>query len=711
MPHPPRYITLDEFRAAIDKYEHDDYLTEHGDSPYSELLIASMVEVPYYSHTHFRQYANILKEYAATKGVDADYVASRIDRMYQDSVLQGDNTNFICNYIQAVLTDERTSAQMSVLPLLCGAGKSTAISLYIRRVLEDADHQGILIVTDRTDRMDEYIHPDAERDPELRQFLDDHHKQIVILKKSKELSEQIAKAATVPVVIMTTQRYFSMEKAEIKGLLRWGDNKHRPLILFDESPVLTKHIRVTRSLLNEIASMISDGIPYKEDELTEKQFCISHWEQIRAALQLAICRHEALQPHSEYISPYKFDRQELSAEDKRFLRFIREHKTHLRVGQESDEEADDKKKVTDYAAIIEGIFRLMTEQCYCYTGRGGNWYANSISAVVDNRDKITGLDAKVIILDGTGEINLDYNWQSDDIRSGRKYSRCMDNLTIHFVNTPGISRDAMNNEYHASHVIEAAAKYIRETHAETPIAVFTYKPAIKAAAKVFDSVEYFGNIKGKNTFRNYRCTAQIGLQRYSAEFYHAQTLYHHPELLTVIPAATADELFAWYESIKHSDAYQDIMDAFMLVDLEQNLFRSKIRMPDCIEPIDYYVFCSIDSYQSLIEKVRQRFGNGDRGAKIDVVSNVRIMKERIERERPLEDQGMEAQLRAWIEALPSETMFTTRKQTGKGKTARFICKETGYSNKQIENLRKRSRSFDADMTDMETEWAGYYIRR
>ncbi|MBQ7866118.1 MAG: hypothetical protein IJ350_07075 [Clostridia bacterium] len=108
--------------------------------------------------------------------------------------------------------------------------------------------------------MDEYVSPVPERDPELYDYLQAQNDRIAILKMGANLPALFSKAKRSPVVILTTQRYFSMDKEDIKDILTWGQGKHRSLILFDESPIMTDRISITRQLLNEIATMLSERI-------------------------------------------------------------------------------------------------------------------------------------------------------------------------------------------------------------------------------------------------------------------------------------------------------------------------------------------------------------------------------------------------------------------------------------------------------------------
>ena len=66
MPH-HRFKTLDEFRAIIEPFEHDDYYPANHRLPFVELLAASAIEVPYFNYAQFHKYAAILMECARPK--------------------------------------------------------------------------------------------------------------------------------------------------------------------------------------------------------------------------------------------------------------------------------------------------------------------------------------------------------------------------------------------------------------------------------------------------------------------------------------------------------------------------------------------------------------------------------------------------------------------------------------------------------------------
>ena len=79
----------------------------------------------------------------------------------------------IADLILEVAADEAHKDEISLLPLMCGTGKSTAISEIIGRTIRLADKtgNGVLVVTDRVNRLHDYLSP---RDQKLRNYLKDN---------------------------------------------------------------------------------------------------------------------------------------------------------------------------------------------------------------------------------------------------------------------------------------------------------------------------------------------------------------------------------------------------------------------------------------------------------------------------------------------------------------------------------------------------------
>jgi len=155
-----RFMTLKEFKEGLKRFSAENYTnppTNH--SPMGYLVAQSFFDAPRFNCARYWQYAKLLLKDAAAKGCDTSALKQQIDQYFEERIRDPQNPNFILNFINEVAQDESTADKVSVLPLVCGAGKSTAISYLIRQVIEQNDDNGILIVTDSKERMAEYTNP------------------------------------------------------------------------------------------------------------------------------------------------------------------------------------------------------------------------------------------------------------------------------------------------------------------------------------------------------------------------------------------------------------------------------------------------------------------------------------------------------------------------------------------------------------------------
>lgn len=139
----------------------------------------------------------------------------------------------VLELINKCAADEEHKDKVTVLPLMCGTGKSTAITYKIRECIES--NTGILIVTDRTGRLKKYLEPDPRFDIDLYDYFnrDETKKKISMLVSGENLQKELGRMSSCPVLLMTTQRYFSLERDElIEKYLTW-DNGRRQLVIIN----------------------------------------------------------------------------------------------------------------------------------------------------------------------------------------------------------------------------------------------------------------------------------------------------------------------------------------------------------------------------------------------------------------------------------------------------------------------------------------------
>lgn len=694
-----RFTKLSEFKAGLEDFAAADYGTF---MPFSHLIDCAMVNVPHYNCARYKQYAKLLLKDAVAKGCDKATIQAKIDEYYITTVLQEDKSNHIANLVEKVAADENTKNKVSVLPLICGSGKSTAISYLIKRVIERNDNNGILIITDSLERMKEYTKPDSKRDPELAAFLKDNRKKIVTLESGDKLPMLINMQMSKPVLIMSTQRYFKLSVDEIKEFLKWGENGIRPLILFDEAIYLTRMEKVSWKHFNDVSTVLNEGIHWTADpEL--RQRCIDRWEKVRERIWAFIKETESGSDQQDYYRYCAFPEGMLTDDDEEFLNFIDAHKEEI---------ARYDSKISSEWHTIETInlIRLMlTEGCLYHCGKRGAWYEGTFSMMVSNHEKVTDVGAKVIVMDGTAEIHPDYQQDFIDMRDGSKYERSLDNLQLRFVG--GLKTDKSYYEEHQTDLTRLISAYMHEKHPNTNITAFTYESVEASAKEHFAATAHFGAIKGRNDFKDYTCIAQLGMFRFPESYYLTYFLWQNNAHLEAIKTLSIGETIDYLKELMKTQEYQITVNRFILADLEQNMFRCAIRQSDFVDPAYYYVFCDIKQYALLSALSKRKYGLLDADVKTENEASYFRIKQ-IE-QTPKEKRKNEYKALYWIENLPHGTLFTTRSKLVEGEECcqMLTPEESGLTHKQYEKIKENNPEFQELMQDMAVrDRNGYFIR-
>ena len=694
-----RFTKLSEFKAGLKDFAAADYNTF---MPFSHLIDCAMVNVPHYNCARYKQYAKLLLKDAVAKGCDKATIQAKIDEYYVTTVLQEDKSNHIANLIEKVAADENTKDKVSVLPLICGSGKSTAVSYLIKRVIERNDNNGILIVTDSLDRMKEYVTPDSKRDPELAAFLKDNRKKIVILESGDNLPALINMQASKPVLIMTTQRYFKLGVDEIKEFLKWGESGARPLILFDEAIYLTKMEKVSRKHFNDVSTVLNEGIHWTaEPEL--RQRCIDRWEKVRERVWAFIKETESGSDQQDYYRYCAFPEGTLTDDDEEFLSFIDAHKEEI---ARYDSRISDEWHTVETITLIR---RMLTEGCLYHCGKRGSWYEGSFSMMVSNHEKVTDVGAKVIVMDGTAEIHPDYQQAFIDMRDGSKFERSLDNFQLRFVG--GLKTDKSYYEEHHEELTRLFSAYMHEKYPDTNIAAFTYESAEAFAKEHFSATAHFGAIKGRNDFKDYTCIAQLGMFRFPESYYLTYFLWQNTPHLDAIKLLGIGETIDYLKNLMKTQEYQLTVNRFLLADLEQNMFRCAIRQSDFVDPAYYYVFCDTKQYKLLHDLAQAKYGLLGAESVVLTESDYFWLKQ-IEL-TPGKKMKNELKFRYWIFKLPSGTLFSTRSRRIEGENCRLMLtpEESGLTHDQYEKVKENNPEFQKFMQDMAVpDRNGYFLK-
>ena len=139
------------------------------------------------------------------------------------------------------------------------------------------------------------------------------------------------------------------------------------------------------------------------------------------------------------------------------------------------------------------------------------------------------------------------------------------------------------------------------------------------------TIDHFGNIKGKNTFRNAHTILQVGLNRYPDEIYYLLYRMKYPEKATNYGNVEeysgrfekedlTQEMVIIDQSAMIDSEIKDlkgetkaIMNQLLLAEIEQNLFRGIIRNSDSTEDFYYHLFFNTKHYADLVKLMKERY--------------------------------------------------------------------------------------------------------
>lgn len=591
--------TIPAFKEKLSQYSAASYHGLFG-GPYDDLL-----DVCRYQVGLFDQFKEILKDDALVKGVsekEIDDTLAVFKAAYLDNLAEAKD---ILDFIDKVEADPDTFDKVSVLPLMCGSGKSTAITLKIKEVIEHNDGTGMLIVTDSKARLNDIWDKNTTNPllgEDVKTFIREHQKDVTIM-----TSENFPKAARDekmrPVLAMTSQRYFQLSRDEIDKYLTWKIDRGRTLLLFDEEPYLNETYDLTVKTVNDIDTvlrMVFDDDPHAKDE---KQWCIQQWSAFREKFLSMLWRYEYQYGYGMlYVED---ENHAITEDDDRFWENIIKHRSDIR---HYDTEVLKGLRAVKAFADSWGI--------YSYRSYLSGAYESKITVFVDNRDKVTdlgstkaGLRTKVIVLDGTGDISPTYSGQDYiDVRSGSNFIRSLSHLSIRLgdIATSKTVFDRPDRGF----IPKAITSYLQSLgYTSENTYIFTYKTAeSKFKPPYNERTAHFGNIKGLNKYMDADCIAQVGLNQLQPVHYLVHMLARNEDLrfsLIGLPPKEMDERIRKIMELTNNCA--DFAIAHVLADIDQNMFRSAIRSAKNNRDVVYYLFYMDASFPGLKDAVRKRY--------------------------------------------------------------------------------------------------------
>jgi len=555
--------------------------------------------------------------------------------------------------ISSIAADEEKRDEITVLPLMCGSGKSTAISYMIKKTIEEADDtgNGLLVVTDRNDRMADYMEP---HDDVLRSYLTEHQNEVVIM-THENIEEAHAKKYFAPVLMMTTQRYFRLSIEEINHFLQW-EKGVRPLVLFDEIPELKTIVELDGRKLAECDEALQASFQKNNYLSLEVQKTIEHYRKFIYELDNS---DKCNQRDKLYCFWSWCNENELA----NFKGIFDVSFEEISKNKNTINSFGGGESYEDVYTRIKAI-RMMENEKALFSHKLNikkELFTDKLCMILDNYSLVKNINAKAIILDGTADLSPEYSIDSYKTFDSMDHRRPLNKLTIKIIDMPTAKYRLGDSKYRKI-LLDCVKLYWEEKIAPfvdscEQWAIFSYKRFQKDLEREFDKgrIEHFGNIKGKNDFGKAKHIMQIGLNRFPDEIYYLFYLAHHPEMTAQFENANYAynffdvNLADYYEgaatidgkeinrtdfapditqtieeldderiiaqSIKieeqmkeYTGQTREIMNNMLLAEIEQNLFRGIIRNSDSEEEFTFHLFINKNAYGDLINLMQKRYG-------------------------------------------------------------------------------------------------------
>ncbi|WP_346874207.1 hypothetical protein [Clostridium sp. UBA5988] len=393
---------------------------------------------------------------------------------------------------------ENNDNNIEVVPARCGMGKSTAINSILYRLVNGIfgetttpiNGYGAILVTDSLERLEKtYEYKKLKNFTYLMKYNND----IIEAENRNDFREQVKEQFKYPIILLTTQKYFKMTKEERNILYKWYGGA-RELCLMDEKPYLTKTIEINERYLADI-SVSLDEIKKCDD----KVYILKTWKSIYNNLDVI---REAMA-------------------DKYTTMWLKKSKKCLLFSEDEDKKFFDLLSKYVKSCVYDDVLRLKdiyTQGCLFIA-------SNNIDAdnsrkfilLYNNMDKFDVDKCKYYILDATAKFDIDYK-----IDKRIKYMAIDDkkedkDIRVNMIPFSTSQKKLKETgEYSNTNVI---ANWINKNFTDVLVACnrgsngVIYNKLNKLLKT--NNIEYFGNIKGKNSYESLNEMVHIGFNRFS----------------------------------------------------------------------------------------------------------------------------------------------------------------------------------------------------
>ncbi len=581
-------------------------------------------------------------------------------------------------FIDRHMEKDTDTNKLSVFPLPCGVGKSE----YIKYLLADAiqNNKGLIVVTDSVERLNDYVL--NSQDDYLVEYIQRNLNRVSIL-TSDTLSKEVLTLSYKPIILMTTQRYFNLDRDEIIKLTTGSVKRDR--IIFDEKVYLLESRKLTVKSLNDIATALRESLDNTVVD-DDKQWLIGQYDQLNKVLQQRLRENEELNNNTANFRREVFfnaDGLKISVDDVKFNTLISKYKTLLR--RYNPEVLKDLKAIDKL--LIDGAITSQKVK----SKSSSQDYQNYFTVVTNNIDKLIDVGAKVFVMDGTADISPEYKLNCVDMIDCTPFKRDLSKLTINIVNVNTSKGKLTSKSSKTDNLIKSIIDYIKSDPQDYNT-IFTYQSIEHRFKDQFKNVNHFGNIKGSNQYREVNSICQVGLNRWSELIY----------VLYANEIGRCNDLDkSLIKRIYDTETIDRIRCSLILTDIEQNVYRCGIRNNGNKHKCNYMLMFNtteksrlFKDYQPLVTMIEKRYK--PLGSTINVIDAPTEFKLLKSRERNQETNTKK--ILRWLSANKGNTFHIND-----------MLLNLNLTQKQFRRIKDKDLSIKQLFKNMKTNKRGYYI--
>lgn len=589
--------------------------------------------------------------------------------------------SFVDYCTDIIMSDQNNKKKVPVISSPCGIGKTTTIKELISKVLEDKELPGMIFVTDTIKALEDVA---AEHINDISLLTQDNI--------STELTAQKGKK----VLLMTSQRYFNMIADEINQLLFW-DGGRRTKIIIDERAQVFKQTNINLKNLNDIDTAIENGIDNQYPD--EKAWCKDQWRKLRQHLEDAMYSYEQLCTGRLELW-HKDSWRTITDDNTRFFAFLEKYKSELRY------------KYQLFFTDLQAVTQIVTDGAifYCQkrkkrvNAKSSEKYDKSFSVIRDNSSTLNNVAADVFVLDATADITPEYQLPYFEIIKNPKFDMDLSCLNIKIIDVQTSKQAITVDTPKAKKRIATIKKIIEnEKTGDRKTAIFTYSEIENQFMDVaYDDktnglfTGHFGRLHGSNKYRDADIVAHVGLNRqpHINYFLIDSIVNSYNELQEIKKQSLLEQVALFNDWMKPGGkiALGDTMMKSLLVDFEQNIFRSAIRKRDNTK-VTVLLFCDCRVFKKLIYLMRGRYEK--LGANIIEIDNPSFgIATTMNRKK----ESNSKKVIRWLNSLDDGTVFKTAD----------LYKGTGLDHKQFSKVKEKNQSIRNYFSQTAYEKRGTY---